>query len=58
MPVRVFVALRQLLQKDEASQGSWLDYLVVETSGVSDPAPLVAALDQKFGVMHKVYSPQ
>jgi len=47
-------AVRQLLQKDEASQGSWLDYLVVETSGVSDPAPLVAALDQKFGVMHKV----
>lgn len=48
-------AVAALLEADAASPASWLDYLVVETSGVMDPAPLIATLDQRWGVMHKVH---
>ena len=47
-------AVAKLLEADAASPASWVDYLVVETSGVMDPTPLIATLDQRWGVMHKV----
>eukprot|EP00658_Telonema_sp_P-2_P064989 TRINITY_DN54344_c0_g1_i1.p1 TRINITY_DN54344_c0_g1~~TRINITY_DN54344_c0_g1_i1.p1 ORF type:complete len:416 (+),score=92.53 TRINITY_DN54344_c0_g1_i1:430-1677(+) len=48
------LAVTKILEADSASSAAYLDYLVIETSGVSDPSPLVATLDQRWGSMHKV----
>mmetsp|Transcript_38728 Transcript_38728/g.88705 ORF Transcript_38728/g.88705 Transcript_38728/m.88705 type:complete len:508 (+) Transcript_38728:71-1594(+) len=44
---------RHIQEIDGAVTAGIVDYMIIETSGVTDPVALVKLLDQKFGAMYK-----
>eukprot|EP01104_Vermistella_antarctica_P007437 TRINITY_DN1831_c0_g2_i1.p1 TRINITY_DN1831_c0_g2~~TRINITY_DN1831_c0_g2_i1.p1 ORF type:complete len:540 (-),score=118.87 TRINITY_DN1831_c0_g2_i1:60-1679(-) len=46
--------LWKLLQFDERSSNGDIDYLLIETSGVTDPKDLISLMDRKYGKMTRI----